>query len=583
MSDDKKDKKILDSDADGLFDHEEKFLGTNPNDPDTDHDGLGDNEEVNVYNTNPNNPDTDGDKVSDGEEIKMGRNPKGKGMLKDLFIPHSANNYKPHALHPKRLAFHAASAIVIKIIMVAFALSLPVQAWLSPDVLSQQATKIIELTNNVRTNLGLASLTENTLLNQSALNKAQDMLIDEYFAHVSPDNRALRHWLADMGYNYRVAGENLAIGFSSPEQVVAAWQDSPTHYSNLIDPEFTEIGVGVVSGDYNGYETTLVAQHFGEPYTSVAPEPVKPEIKEEVEKLQDYDAKVEQAVDNFEEVEEVIPVEEAEEVLAAKEEVILEQPMLINPVISSNKNLNTLTILAKGADRVTIYNNGQVLANRVLDNEQVNIAVNLSEGENDIYVSAYQGTDSLNSKHYLITVDTLAPIIDQEQTSILVNKPSDNDDIVLKATAYLSEDTDKAQVSFAGYTINLEKDYSKENVWTGHQIISNIEYKELFNPLTLATLTATDKVGNVLSQDISWQEVKPIAGSTLNKYSFLKKSNSQSVNSIFNLGNIYYKIMLAIAVLALALNVFIKIKKQHTSTIASTIGFIALIIFLTIF
>ena len=80
---------------------------------DSDADGLSDQEEINVYGTDPLDPDTDKDGVSDGDEVKMGRNPKGPGMLKDLFIPNECNDYIPKALHPKRLAFHAVGAIVI--------------------------------------------------------------------------------------------------------------------------------------------------------------------------------------------------------------------------------------------------------------------------------------------------------------------------------------------------------------------------------------------------------------------------------------------------------------------------------------
>ena len=46
--------------------------GTDPNNPDTDGDGLSDGEEINTYNTDPNNPDTDGDGLSDGEEANLG-------------------------------------------------------------------------------------------------------------------------------------------------------------------------------------------------------------------------------------------------------------------------------------------------------------------------------------------------------------------------------------------------------------------------------------------------------------------------------------------------------------------------------
>jgi len=58
-----------DSDADGLTDDEERALGTNPFDPDTDHDGLTDYEEVRIYHTDPLNPDSDFDGLKDGAEV----------------------------------------------------------------------------------------------------------------------------------------------------------------------------------------------------------------------------------------------------------------------------------------------------------------------------------------------------------------------------------------------------------------------------------------------------------------------------------------------------------------------------------
>ncbi|MBI3987270.1 MAG: OmpA family protein [Lentisphaerae bacterium] len=59
----------VDSDGDGLTDEEEVKLGTDPHDPDTDHDGLLDGEEVHTYDTNPLNPDTDMDALKDGAEV----------------------------------------------------------------------------------------------------------------------------------------------------------------------------------------------------------------------------------------------------------------------------------------------------------------------------------------------------------------------------------------------------------------------------------------------------------------------------------------------------------------------------------
>ncbi len=72
---------VVDSDNDGLTDAEEKALGTDPFNPDTDGDGLFDGEEVKVYKTDPLNPDTDGDGFKDGAEVKAGYDPKGPGKL----------------------------------------------------------------------------------------------------------------------------------------------------------------------------------------------------------------------------------------------------------------------------------------------------------------------------------------------------------------------------------------------------------------------------------------------------------------------------------------------------------------------
>ena len=73
--------KTIDTDSDGLLDHEEVDLGTDKNNPDTDNDGLNDFDEIKEWDTNPSNPDTDGDGYSDGEEVEGGYDPLGTGQL----------------------------------------------------------------------------------------------------------------------------------------------------------------------------------------------------------------------------------------------------------------------------------------------------------------------------------------------------------------------------------------------------------------------------------------------------------------------------------------------------------------------
>jgi len=75
---------FIDSDRDGLSDEEERALGTDINNVDTDGDGLFDREEVKVYKTNPLLRDTDGDGFLDGAEVKKGYDPNGPGKLYEI-------------------------------------------------------------------------------------------------------------------------------------------------------------------------------------------------------------------------------------------------------------------------------------------------------------------------------------------------------------------------------------------------------------------------------------------------------------------------------------------------------------------
>lgn len=226
---------------------------------DSDKDGLSDFDEINIYKTNPNDPDTDGDGINDCEEIRRGLNP----LIRDYFIPNKCNNYRPKALKPKRLFFYGLSALVIKVIVIITVSALPLVAFFSPDYISQESKKIVILTNEMRKSLNLSLLQENTKLTQSAMWKAQDMAVKQYFAHISPEGTKLSDWLHKSNYDYKFGGENLAMGFSNAEDVISAWYKSPSHYKNLIDPDFDEIGVGISTGLYNNIETTFIAQHFG--------------------------------------------------------------------------------------------------------------------------------------------------------------------------------------------------------------------------------------------------------------------------------------------------------------------------------
>jgi hypothetical protein len=193
-----------------------------------------------------------------------------KKTLRKFFVPHEGNGYHPHILHAKRAVGYGAFFLGLKALAVAFAVLLPAQAFLTPDVLVGQKQRIIELVNELRGENGLKPLAHAAKLISSADARAADMVENQYFSHQGPDGHNLTYFLNKAGYDYYVAGENLAMGFTDAQDVVAAWVKSPTHYANLVDANYSEEGLGLASGDYLGAPTVFVAEHFGLPKTAVA-------------------------------------------------------------------------------------------------------------------------------------------------------------------------------------------------------------------------------------------------------------------------------------------------------------------------
>lgn len=129
-----------------------------------------------------------------------------------------------------------------------------------------EAAKLIQLVNAERAANGLKPLKENGKLDRGAQWKAEDMDAKQYWAHYSPSGEGVGAWLRKTGYEYHNAGENLAMGFSTNEGVIAGWMNSPTHKANILDPNYTETGIGIKIGTFGGASTTFITQFFGEPY-----------------------------------------------------------------------------------------------------------------------------------------------------------------------------------------------------------------------------------------------------------------------------------------------------------------------------
>jgi len=193
--------------------------------------------------------------------------PMFKKHLKDYFIPHEENKYAPHGL--QKASMVGMLFLVVLSFTATNALSL---LWISSNwmVSTVLPSVIVDLTNDERGEDALLSLKRNALLDEAARLKAQDMTENEYFAHHSPQGISPWYWFGQVAYNFVYAGENLAIHFTDSGDVVEAWMDSPAHRANILNGNYTEIGVGTAEGSYEGHETVYVVQLFGTPAAAVA-------------------------------------------------------------------------------------------------------------------------------------------------------------------------------------------------------------------------------------------------------------------------------------------------------------------------
>ena len=106
-------------------------------------------------------------------------------------------------------------------------------------------------------------LTMNSQLQCAARLHSLDMLNRNFFDHVNPDEEEPWDRITETGYQWGTAGENIAAGQQSAKEVVAGWMASDGHCSNIMGPDFTEIGVGFVQGGDFG---TLWTQVFASPF-----------------------------------------------------------------------------------------------------------------------------------------------------------------------------------------------------------------------------------------------------------------------------------------------------------------------------
>ena len=125
---------------------------------------------------------------------------------------------------------------------------------------------ILVIVNTERKAQGLGALTYNKKLATMALIKAKDMIAKQYFAHVAPDGTDVVMLAERQSYDYLNIGENLAMGdFVSSQDVMTGWMNSPGHRANILNKNYTELGISAVEGNYQGRIVWYAVQEFGRP------------------------------------------------------------------------------------------------------------------------------------------------------------------------------------------------------------------------------------------------------------------------------------------------------------------------------
>jgi uncharacterized protein YkwD len=126
------------------------------------------------------------------------------------------------------------------------------------------SAELLQETNEERVRHNQDELKLSPNLSQAAQAKAYDMVKKDYWSHTSPSGDKPWEFIKKSGYDYYVAGENLAYGFSDANTTITGWMNSRDHRANVLNADYQEVGFGIVNADNyqgNGKSTVVVAMY----------------------------------------------------------------------------------------------------------------------------------------------------------------------------------------------------------------------------------------------------------------------------------------------------------------------------------
>ncbi len=192
---------------------------------------------------------------------------KLRHYAKHIFIPHKGNDYRPHLIRISGLSVILAVIVVIQLGYGLLNHSRTGVLGLESNI---SASDLLTDTNQQRQAANLKPLDLSEQLDQAALLKVKDMFANQYWDHTSPSGVTPWKWLTDVGYNYDVAGENLAKNFSDAGSIISAWMASPSHRANILNDKYTQVGFAVADGTLKGENATIIVAFYGLPTSVLA-------------------------------------------------------------------------------------------------------------------------------------------------------------------------------------------------------------------------------------------------------------------------------------------------------------------------
>lgn len=188
-------------------------------------------------------------------------------MAKQKPVLTRATDTAPHklarkSLHKRRAKWFALLSVGLLVIQLAYNFHGNGQPQVLGYATSVTGKTLLEHTNNYRQKADLPALQGNDQLARAAQAKAEDMIKQNYWSHTAPDGTTPWQYVKKTGYDYSVAGENLAYGFATSDQTITAWMNSVEHRDNVLG-NYQDVGFGIASGEQyqNGKNTVIVAMY----------------------------------------------------------------------------------------------------------------------------------------------------------------------------------------------------------------------------------------------------------------------------------------------------------------------------------